>query len=179
MQKIKIGFSRPTKMTFKPYAWIIMKAYGTEYDHVYIRLPSSTLGKEIIFQASGKSVNFMATELFDSNNLVIREFEVETSDENYSALLKFAAENSGKPYGIKEAIGDGIVKICALVGKKISNPFSDKNDSWVCSELAGYCLEQFAGASITPEQDDITPPDVYDYLLSAELPGSVNSQAGD
>lgn len=166
MAKFKVGFSKPTNMTFKWFAWIIMEGYGIPYDHVYVRVHSDSLDRDIIYQASGLAVNFMSPTIFSSINTSIAEFDIEISDEKYKAMMQFAIDNAGKAYGIKEAFGMGIVRICEIFGKKIQNPFRDGQQTYVCSELAGYILEEFAGDQIQGDVYDMSPKVVYDYLIS-------------
>src|ERR1017187_5764872 len=146
MSNIIIGFSKPT--SFKLFAWLIMKAFNTPYDHVYIKYFSKEMNRWMIFQASKMAVNFMSQSYFESENVVIKEFNVPISDENMNAMLQFAADNVSKPYGLKECVGLAIVRIAQLFGKRINNPFKFDGSTYVCSELAGYVCDQFAGLDI-------------------------------
>lgn len=161
--KIHVGFSRPN--TWKPFAWLIMKAYNTPYDHVFIRIHSDKYSRDLIYQASGSMVNFMGPDLFAAHNVIVAEFEVDVPDENYIAMMQFAIDNAGKPYGIKMVFGLGLVRLCELFGKTIKNPFSDGGATYVCCELAGFIMSQYAGAHIGKDQDDWTPKYIYDYLV--------------
>lgn len=171
MEKIIVGFSYPKK--WKIFAWLIQTIYGTPYDHVYIKFHSSTYDRDIIYQASKTMINFMGTSVFESENSIYKEFEVEISPQNKVDLMKFAIDNAGKPYSIKEAFGLGIVRIFALFGKKIENPWKDGNDGYVCSILAAYVMENYLGEDIEGDFEDISPKDIYDFLLS-KLPSGPN-----
>lgn len=162
MEEIKIGFSKPKK--WKPFAWLIMIGYGIPYDHVYVKFHSDKYDRDLIYQASKTLVNFMGTEIFKEENFIIDEFSISISDEQKIKMMKFAIDNSGKPYGIKQAFGMAIVRIAEMFGKYIKNPFKDEGKTYVCSELAAYILEEFAGKSIPKDIDDITPKDLYEYL---------------
>lgn len=164
METIVVGFSKPKK--WKIFAWVIMKAYSIPYDHVYVKIHSDKYQRDLIYQASKLAVNFMGTEIFLKDNIVMDEFTVQITDENKTGLMQFAIDNVGKGYGVMEALGMGIVRVAELVGLKINNPFGDGGQTYVCSELAGYILEQYAGSSIPKNLDDITPLDVYKYLSS-------------
>jgi hypothetical protein len=163
MDSIIVGFSRPK--TWKPFAWLIMKAYGTPYDHVYIRWHSSKLERDVVYQASGTMVNFMGAQFFANNN-VVDEFEVNITAENKLAMIQFAMDNAGKPYGIKECFGLAWVRICQLFGKTVKNPFKADGSTYVCSELAGFILGEFAGLVVDTDVADITPLEVYSYLMT-------------
>jgi hypothetical protein len=162
MDSIVVGFSKPK--TWKPFSWLIMTGYGIPYDHVYIKFHSDSFDRDIIYQASELMVNFMGKQFTDANTIV-DEFEVEITPENKLALIQFAIDNAGKPYGIMEAFGLAIVRIAELFGKKINNPFSNNGSTYVCSVLVGYILAQYAGIDVPDQTDNITPKEVYDYLM--------------
>ena len=163
MQKIKVGFSKPKK--WKPFAWIIMVGYGIPYDHVYISFRSEKYNRTMIYQASKTMVNFMGSELFFKENLIFQDFDIEIKDDLYVNMIKFCIDNAGKPYGFKQCLGMAWVRINEIFGRYIENPFKDKGKTYVCSEMGAYILEEFAGAKIPRDIDDITPKDLYEYLL--------------
>lgn len=163
MENITIGFSRPQK--WKPFAWLIMTAYGIPYDHVYIKFHSNYYERDVIYQASSTMVNFMSPIVFQANNIIVKEFQLDISTENKKNMVKFAMDNAGIPYGIKQCLGLAIVKICEMFGKKILNPFKDGGKTYVCCELATYVLEQYDSISIPFDQDTINPKELYDYLV--------------
>lgn len=164
MEKIIVGFSRPKKWML--FAWLIMKGYGINYSHVYIKFHSNSYNKDIIYQASKNMINFMGTAVFNLEDISVKEFEIEISDSNKIALMQFAIDNAGKPYSVKEAIGLGLVRICALFGKKITNPLKSGTDSYVCSVLADYILENYANKDIPGDFEDSDPKYIHDYLIS-------------
>ena len=173
MSTIKIGFSKPKKC--KPFAWLIMFGYGIPYDHVYLELYSKKYDRKMIYQASGSKVNFMGYELFHEENVVLAEYTVEISDDKYIALMQFAIDNSGRPYGIKQCFGMAIVRIAEIMGKNIKNPFRDGSNTFVCSEMGAYVLENFAGVTLPRDMDDITPLDLWNYFQS--LPNTAASDS--
>src|ERR1051325_226822 len=164
MKSISVGFSRPNR--WKPFAWLIMKAYNIPYDHVYIRVHSDKHDRDLIYQASGIAVNFMGPAIFDSNNVIVKEFKIDIADDKYQALMQFAIDNAGKPYGIKEVVGLAWVRVMQLCGKTVKNPFKDGGATYVCCELVGHILEQFAGVDIPGSMYDWNPKDVYDFLVA-------------
>lgn len=166
MEKIIVGFSRPKK--WMPYAWLIMKGFGINYSHVYLKFHSNSYDRDIIYQASKSMINFMSTKVFGDEEIIVKEFEVEISEKSRISLMQFAIDNAGKPYSLREAIGLGLVRICALFGKKITNPFKDGTDSYVCSVLADYILENFAEQDIPGDFQDSDPKYLYNYLTAAK-----------
>jgi hypothetical protein len=78
--------------------------------------------------------------------------------------MRWAVTKAGTPYGTKECIGLAWVKICSIFGKKIKNPFVDNGQTYVCSELAAYVLQEFAGDVLPQEIENMTPLDVYNLF---------------
>lgn len=164
MTTIKIGFSKPKK--WKPFAALIMAGYGIPYDHVYLELYSVKYDRKMIYQASGARVNFMGYELFHEENDVIAQYTVELEDAQYAKLMQFAIDNSGRPYGVKQAVGMAIVRIAEILGRKIKNPFADGSNTFVCSELGAFVLQTFDNIKFSDDQDDITPQTLWNYFQS-------------
>ena len=164
VEKIVVGFSRPKK--WKPFAWLIMVGYGIPYDHVYVRMHSDSYERDIIYQASKSMINFMGTTVFEADNIIVKEFQVDISTENKKALMQFAIDNAGKPYSIKEAVGLAWVRINALFGRKITNPFKDGTNGYVCSVLADYILDHYTTVKVPGDFEDADPRFLYDYLDS-------------
>jgi hypothetical protein len=166
MDRITIGFSKPKDMKFKFFAWLIMKGYGTPYSHVYLKLNSEKYERNLFYQASGKAVNFMSEKYFYAHSEVVEEFVLEMDKQQAVEMIKFAIDTCGAPYGLKECFWMGYVRIGEILGQKWSAPTSDKNHTFVCSELASYVLENFAGKQIPKLPDDMTPLDVYNLMKS-------------
>ncbi len=165
METITVGFSRPKK--WAAFAWLIMALYGTPYDHVYIKFHSNSLNREIIYQASKMLINFMGVSVFESDNIVYREFKVDISSENKKSLMQFAVDNAGKPYSVKEALGLGVVQILSFFGKKIKNPFKSGTDSYVCSVIGAYILENYTNNDVPGDFQDASPKSLYEFLSSS------------
>lgn len=163
---IKVGFSKPNK--WKPFSWLIMIGYNIPFDHVYISWNSKKLDRDIVYQASSTMVNFMGSVFF-KNNIVVDEFQIKLSDENYKKMVQFAIDTAGEPYGIKECFGLAYVRICELLGFKVKNPFNADGTTYVCSELVGYILQEYANLKIDNDLADITPLEVYNCLKSINI----------
>ena len=162
MKNIVVGFSKPKK--WKPFAWLIMKGYSIPYDHVYLKFHSDSYDRDIIYQASKTMINFMGTEVFESENYIYREFSISLSEENYKTLMQFAIDNAGKPYSFREAIGLGIARICSFFGKKIENPLKRGNREYVCSVIAAYVLQNYTNQSVPGDFEDADPKFLYELL---------------
>lgn len=160
--KISIGFSRPT--SWEPFAWLIMKAYNTPYDHVYIKVDMPEYGKTMIFQASKTIVNLMSLEVFQASNIVYEEYELAIDDSRRMEFMQEMLGMVGDPYSIMEVLGIACVKICSLVGIKIDSPFEEGTTQWVCSELAAYMAQKYCGVVLPKNYQEMDPKSMRDTL---------------
>ena len=161
--KLKIGFSKPKKL-FPILSWLIRLFEWTPYSHVFVRWHSLGADADIVYQAGGTSVNFMAGRIFDSKAETVYEYEIEVDRETYKKLLHYCMTNAGVDYGIKQVFGIALVKLFRL--KK--NPFADGKKSQVCSELAGNIIENLDMGDITIDLDVAGPKDIEKFLESSD-----------
>ena len=159
-ENIIVGFS--THSSFNLLSEIIKFTEHTNFSHVYIKIFSTSLNRWLIYQASGLVVNFVGQDVFHIKNKEIAEFLVPITTEQKIKILQLAVDLAGKPYGIKDLIGIGLVRLCSLIHWKIKNPFADGSKTYICSELAATILVQL-GMSFD-SLDSATPKDVYDKL---------------
>jgi uncharacterized protein YycO len=160
---IIIGFSKPKK--WKLFAKLIMIGYGKPYDHVYFKVHSDKYDRDLIYQASHLMVNFMGLAVFESENIIVKEFVLELSENSRDKVMKFAIDNVGKPYDIKGVFGLAIVRFFELLGKKIKNPFKSTGSSYYCSELVAQILSDM-GENIQGDISDLSPRDIYYYVTN-------------
>lgn len=158
MTKLIIGFSKPKK--FKLISWCIRQVEKTPFSHVYLKFHSDNLDRDIIYQASGMQVNFTGSTMFLDHHKVVMEFQLETSEQENLEILKTCVDKAGIPYGIKQLLGLGLVRVLAFFGKKIKNPFSDKDTTYICSELVGFILIKYFNFRIE-DLDSTSPKDIY------------------
>lgn len=163
MEHMTIGFSKPKK--FKPFAWLIMKAYGIPYSHVYVSFYSEKFNRSIIYQASHTMVNCIGLMEFIKENEIVKEFNVSIEDSQRTQAIQFAIDNLGKSYSIRGVIGLGIVRVFELLNKKIENPFKDGEQMWFCCEFATKVLQQFSGTQIDTDSESISPKELYNILI--------------
>jgi hypothetical protein len=162
METIIVGFS--THKKFGIFPWLIKKVEKTPYSHVYLKFYSSKLDRDVIYQASGTKVNFVGTEIFNRDSVVIEEFSIDISDEVKTKTMRFCIDNAGIAYGMKQVLGIGIVRFFRLFNKEIKNPFSDGYKTEVCAELVGHILEDCLGNKLDIDLDTVGPKGIYDYV---------------
>jgi hypothetical protein len=175
MRQITIGFSRACT-TFPIFSWLIMLVQKTPYSHVYLKYEDAYLGQPMYYQASHTLVNYMSESVFLAQETVVKEFTFNISDEAFKAGLLFAANQSGKPYGVMEICGLTLVEAAALFGIKIQNPFKDAGATWICDQLQAALLQQCDNVQLPVPLNDMTPKDMYSLVSS--LPANL-SNAGE
>lgn len=158
MRTLTIGFSH--SKGFKPFSWAIKGWDKTPYSHVYFKfVTKSNPDIPLIYQASKTMLNFMSEQVFLTQNVVCREFEIEVTDEQFAAFLRDCMLNAGKPYGIMQIVGIFIADVFKL--KK--NPFPNSDKYFVCSEWVAKELEKL-GYKWDKPMDLVDPKDVYKVL---------------
>jgi len=159
-----IGFSRPN--SWKPFAQAIMLADHTNFSHTYIKIYSEKLDCTFIFQASGSYVNIMNSTVFETHNTIVEEIAIPISEETRLEILKFAFQQLGKPYSLKQILGITIFRLASLFGIRLSNLFADNDESFVCSELVGDVIRKFVNPAYDSNLEIISPKDILVYLES-------------
>jgi len=161
LKKIIIGFSKPRQF-FKPFSWAIRAIERTSYSHVYIKSHSDSLDIDLIYQASGTQTNFMGIQHFKDHAKTLYEFEADILEEKHKEFMRWAIENSGAKYGMKQPLGILLIKVFNLS----RNPFDNGRKAWVCSELVGFALEKFLDITIEKESlETIGPKGIFEICL--------------
>jgi hypothetical protein len=143
MKTITVGFSHSNNLFSKLIMWVTR----SKISHTYVRLDADT-----VYQASGVSVNEQTYEYFKTYEAVIKEVQIQISDEQFAAGEKFRIESLGKPYSMQEIFGFAWVLFMKSLRKKVANPFKDGDHAYVCSKLVCvYAGIADAGENITPE----------------------------
>ena len=148
MKTVRVGFSTHPGA----FSWLIRNVTASNVSHTYLRIPIPEHDTSMIFQASGLTVNYCATDVFSLKNTVVEEYDVEISDEQYELGEKFRVTEAGKPYSMRQ-VGGFLVVLAArqLLDKKVANPASDGHHSYVCVEVVTVCIGLEDGESMTPE----------------------------
>lgn len=157
MKEIIVGLSKPPE--FKPFAYAIQKFEGTEYSHAYIKFHCDQFDRDMIYQASGLAVNFMSSDVFSSHGTPVHEWKIQVTDEQFNEIMKFCADQLGKPYGLKAIIG---IAFYIPFGIKLVD--SDKLETFICSELVGEILKIIDIIDKDAQLDYFTPKDVFNTL---------------
>jgi hypothetical protein len=129
MKSFIVGYSR-AKSPWKIGSTVIQEVEKRNFGHVYIRYTCLLTGIEVVAQASHGYVNEMNYDIFQEQNVVVREYEVICSDEDFINMLKFIRTNLGRDYDQLAILIIGLKKI---FGIKIQANNRDKH--FICSEF--------------------------------------------
>ena len=154
MAKINIGLSTPKE--FKVGSATIRLAQGTDFSHVFIRMvhsPHSKLAFDKVFQASHGDVNALKYDNFTKENKIIREYELEVSEDNYLEIVNYLWEQLGKKYGFMQLLG-------IYTGLKLGN---NGETRFICTELAAMVLEA-TGVDVNGDKDYLGLNDIKNIL---------------
>jgi len=161
-KKLIIGFSKSKMIGSKIIRWLEKSSFS----HVYLKWHSDSYDRDIIYQASGLAVNFVGAKSFEEHHTVVKELEIEVTDEQFKACMQFCIDKSGVPYGFKSLVGMGYVKLMGKLGKKVNNPFRDGSKCFVCSELVGTILEKDFQIKLDLDLEIDGPEELYNKLKS-------------
>lgn len=157
MKTITIGFSKSTGK-FAIFSWLIMLAQRNNFSHAYLKYHDDFADRNIIFQASGLEVNLMGCTLFGQKENIVKEFDIQVSDDCFKKIMQFAIDKLGQPYSMLQILNSAIYLIC---GK---SPFNGYIAGWDCSKLMADLLEEELGWNIPDNLSVITPKMLYDFL---------------
>lgn len=137
MVKVYVGFSYPKK--FKIGAYAIKTWMNEEYSHVYLRFESSNPKvPSNVYHAAHGMVHFREFERFKQDNIVIKEYVIELSDQDRLDILIECMYLSGEGYGYIELFKIfGTDLIYTLFNKNI---ITSDSRGYICSELVGTLL---------------------------------------
>lgn len=157
IKKIIIGFSHSTK-SFAPFSWGLRAWDHVPYSHVYFKFHSDKYDIDLIYQASSTMLNYMSEDVFLGFNAVVKEIEIEVTDEQYNKLMLRCIKSAGLKYGTLQIIG----VLVAEVAKIDKNIFSDP-EKYHCSEWVAEELEEL-GYKFNKPLDLVKPIDIYKVL---------------
>ena len=171
MDSIVVGFSKP-KGWFEPFSWLIRLVTWSAYSHAYIKYYNSYASRWEIFQASGLKVNFVGATLFDSEEVICKEFTIPITTQAKLELVQFAIDNVGKPYGVGQIFGILWVLFMRAFGIKVKNPFASSSSDF-CSELTEEVLNKIVGEGDPLDPSASTPKDLCVFLESKGLKSTI------
>lgn len=167
--KFIVGFSK-SSIKIPLLSWVIQKIEDTPYSHTFIKFQKED-GTWWIYEASVSGVRLVPNSEFLSHNKMVMEYETELLENEKNKLISFITTTNHIKYGYLQLFGMAI----AVLFRLNKNPFDDKDETYVCSELVSEVLESVLDASFSAEQDLISPKIVQNWLENNKRFGKNNN----
>lgn len=170
MSKVYIGFSYPKefKIGAKAISWWIERPYS----HVYLRFESSKIPSSVYHAAHGM-VHFRSLNNFLIENDIVKEYEIELSDEDRLKTLIKCMDLSGDKYGFKELGKIFISDLTFAICKK--ELIWENSKGYICSELVGELCACVLKIKFEKPMFLLKPSDIDDKL-HGKYPVSATAQ---
>ena len=163
MAKIIIGFSNPKKFMIGAEIIKVAQNYAA-YSHTYIRFEKTNKMPSVVYHAAHGLVHFRKFDNFCTGNNVIKEYEIEVSEEIKQQILNLCINLSGEGYGylelLKIAFADLVYSIC-------NKTINFKNSrGYICSELVGIICAKYLGIVFNKPLNLLKPVHIDQALLT-------------
>ena len=174
--ELRIGFSKSTKV-FRPVSmaiiWWDKIRYHSELEisHCYGKFVNSSWHRDLIYQASGHSTNFMGGVAWAKHNKTMEEYALDISDEAITKIGQTCIDREGKKYGMMQNIGiaiSGLVWIATFGMVTIDNPFSNGDAEVNCIEEWARILSEDLEVELPQKIDGMSIRPFRDWI--ANLP---------
>lgn len=162
MKTITIGFASHKEFMIGSVAieWLL----NTDFSHTYFKFKEDRFQDHTIFHAVGKGLIYMAETTFVESALVVKEFDLQISDDLFQELMVDCHINAGKDYAYWQNLGILFDRILAKFNiKMLRNPFKYGIN---CSEWMYYIIEEIDGKWTDTDPNLVAPDEVYNYLLN-------------
>ncbi len=160
MKTIVIGFSR-SKSPWKIGSKIIQEVEKRDFSHAYIRYSCSITGVEVVSQASHGYVNEVSFEIFKEQNVIVEEYEMSLTREQFKSMLTFIQENKGRGYSQIQILLIGIKKILHIE----LDQYENRDMAYICSEF-GARIMQVLGEKMPEHLDFLTPSNFREVIIN-------------
>jgi hypothetical protein len=157
--KIIIGFSR-SKSPWKLGSKAIQISEKRNFGHAYLKVICPLTDRPLIAQASHGSVNMMALPVFLENNIVVKEYEIECTPEEFKNLMDFVCDKLGVPYSQWQILEIAIKKLIHFEIKSYN-----KDKYFICSEFAARAC-QIIKVDMPDTNLDYFTPSNLEFVLS-------------
>ena len=155
---LSIGFSSPKKCGIG--AELIKLWMNKPYSHVYLKL-NHTSGRQSVYHAAHGMVHFKAYENFLKDNIVIKEYDIELTNEQRTRLLDHCLDLAGEPYSFISLMQIVAVDICHSLN---INVIPQNKPGYICSELVGQFCKEELGINFKKPKYLLRPDDIEEGL---------------
>jgi hypothetical protein len=159
---ITIGFSK-SKKKFPIFSWLIRLFEKVDFSHVYLKI--TTRYGDIVYQASGTSVNITSYNIFLKNNTVVAEFKFNVTEERSDELYTMCVSYLGIKYGTKQILRIALYRLLRKLNITPRNYRSDDVKTMICSEVVARVLPYLTEVSFQ-NIDQVGVADIYNYLIN-------------
>lgn len=149
-----VGFS-DAKSWWKIGSTAIELSEKRAFSHCYIRYSCPVTKIELVVQASHGCVNIVSFDRFKTANLVIEEYSFNINSLQFYNLLLYVNTTLGAPYSSMQLL---LIAIKKLLHLEIN--IHNKNQAFICSELASKICEFIGVLPAIENQDYMTPSDL-------------------
>lgn len=156
--RLIIGASRNSKIGSRLLQWWM----GTNYSHVYARWALKTQQRDIVYQASHGLVHYQALNNFTKENIIIKEFILDLTDEQFKKFSIKCIDLAGEKYSKIELVQ---IFLSDISDGKLK--FEDQH-GYICSELMCELLEDL-GIKFNKPKFLVRPDDIVKALEMYEL----------
>lgn len=129
----------------------------TDYSHVYVRWYLESQERTIVYQASHGSVHFQSLDNFTRDNIIVREFILDITEEQFKKFSQKCIDLAGEKYSKLELLQ---IWLSDALGGMIQ--FKDQ-PGYICSELMCELLEDL-GLIFDKPKYLVKPKDILDTL---------------
>jgi len=160
MKKIIFGLSR-SKSPWKIGSKVIQEVEKRDFSHVYVRYEDPYTKEMLVAQASHGYVNQVHFDTFQIENVIVEEYELEFTNEEFKELLIFIHKNLGKGYSKLQIVLIGIKKIFHIE----LNEYENRDKEFICSEFASRLLQIYK-IPMPEHLDYVTPSDFKEIIIN-------------
>lgn len=177
MQKLSICFSKPKKWKIFAAAimWWDQFRFGPgvkRMSHGSGKFVAHSWERDLFYQAAGMRTHFMGGKHFTDINEIIEEYELELPEECIVLIGQKCIDREGKPYAIKQVLGNILVNFTWLVtfGKiEIKNPWSDGDAETSCIEEWGRILAECLNLPMPLDLDNVSIRPFRNWIASLPM----------
>lgn len=153
--KIIIGSSRNDKIGSRLLQWWM----GTNYSHVYARWTLNSQELDIVYQASHGMVHYCELNKFTKDNIIVNEFILELSPEQFKKFSRKCILLSGDKYSKLQLLQ---IFLRDLFGGALQFP---DQPGYICSELMAELIEDLFNLKFDKPRHMVTPKDIVEFLV--------------
>ena len=139
-----------------------MWGLGTPFSHVAVRVVDE-FDEVLYYQASGLTVNCTAELQFLQTEDIVASFDFELAPHVYTAGMRFAKEQLGKPYSMLTILGFAYEIALSKIGINTNNPVQNTGNAYVCSQFAAAFIKAADNLEVGDISQD-TPKALYERM---------------